>query len=175
MDTMGQLHSWLELLQDPSPPPPTLSPPPAPHLGDVRDLVNAGPLRDVLYTIEAAGKANNHLVARNSPPAVDRQRVEYYVQLGYPQEIVETTIASLGKGAHDNDIMNRLIKRGAVASPNRSAVVPEDAPPAVMMVPVERPVPNSQNLRPIVVDGSNVAMRYAELQQSKHRMCDSQG
>ena len=141
--------------------------------------MNAGPLKDMLSIMEGRAALSNHLISRNSPPPVNRQKVEYYVRLGYPQEIVESTISSMGPAAHDNDIMNRLIKRGAVASPNRSVVIPEEpTPPASVMVApvgaVERPPQNSQNLRPIVVDGSNVAMRYAELQQCCMReMCVS--
>lgn len=186
LETMSQLHSMLELI-DPSPPL-TLSPPPHIFPSEEGDIMNAGLLRAMLSTVE--GKASSsppslhpHLIARNSPQLpVNRKRIDYYMRLGFPQEIVESTIASLGPGAHDNDIMHRLNMRGSVVPP-RSVVIPEDvAPPGVVTTPVggvgegalqgQRPPVDPSNLRPIVVDGSNVAMRYVACgQQCCHGVC----
>jgi hypothetical protein len=174
---MSQLRSMLEVM-DPSPPQ-TLSPPPPRHLMEERDCINAGLLRTMLPTAEGKGAASPpypNLISRNSSQLpvyhvqlpVSREKIEYYVRLGFSQEVVESTIASLGPGAHDNDIMHRLNMRGAVTPPTRPVMIPEEAtPPGPMTVP---PVvcggygeggapPSSHNLRPIVVDGSNVAMR----------------
>lgn len=182
-DTMSQLHSMLDLI-DPSPPP-SLSPPPPP-LGDERDSVNAGLLRAMLSTVERKAAVSPpflppsyhhhhqqypHLIPRNSPEfPLNREKVDYYVQLGFQQEIVESTIASLGPGAHDNDIMHRLNMRGKVIPPPRP--VEEVMTPGMVTTGtgsigdrevLQRRVMDPSNPRPIVVDGSNVAMRYVTM------------
>lgn len=169
LQTVSQLHNMLKLI-DPSPPP-TLSPPPHLPPGDERDSVNAGLLRAMLSTVESRATVPPyqypaHLLPRNSPEVpISRKKVDYYVQLGFQQEIVESTIASLGPGAHDNDIMHRLNMRGTRAQ-SKSAVIlepvtPGQATPPSCGVGEVRRVMDPSNLRPVVVDGSNVAMRYA--------------
>ena len=127
---------------------------------DERDSVNASLLRTV---IDGKGLTTPALLSRTPQVQlpVSREKVQYYVRLGFPQEIVESTIASLGPGAHDNDIMHRLNMRGAVAPPPRPVVITEETtPPGPAPTPVVDGILSSPNLRPIVVDGSNVAMRY---------------
>lgn len=187
--TMSQLRSMLDTIENRhhhhSPvPSPSFSPPPHLQNGE-GDSINAELLRAMLSTIErrTPTSSNHHhhhhhhhpspqFLPRTPELPVFRKRVDYYVQqLGFPQEIVEVTLESLGPGAHDNDILNRLNQRmrGTPVMPLPPAPPPFEEPvtsqvtsPGVAVVDrlqQRRPIDPS-NLRPIVIDGSNVAMRY---------------
>lgn len=142
-------------------------------------------LRAMLSAVERRTPVPNHHhhhhhLPSGSPPFLSRtpelpvlrKRADYYVQqLGFPREIVAVTLESLGPGAHDNDILNRLNQRmkGTPVAPLPPATPPFNEEPATSQV---TPVPggvavmdrqrrnvDTSNLRPIVIDGSNVAMR----------------
>ena len=88
---------------------------------------------------------NNHSLLR--PYSLDtsiHQRINKYVQLGFSVEHVQSVIESLGYSASENDIMSRLIL-GNVTKSNPLVLAP--------------PLPSKEGLRPIVIDGSNVAMK----------------
>lgn len=76
---------------------------------------------------------------------LDTRRINKYVMLGFPVEQVQSVIESLGPHASENDVMSRLI---SVNPSNKSTL-----PPTV----VENL--SKEGLRPIVIDGSNVAMK----------------
>ena len=96
-----------------------------------------------------------------SPSSVQyNKRVTQFVELGYPQDKVETVVKSLGVEASDNDIMARLVSINIVRPVSTggasSSAKPETTPvPATIGVQQQR-----EGLRPIVIDGSNIAMRY---------------
>lgn len=77
-----------------------------------------------------------------TPPNLAQKLVQFE-SLGYPKQAVESVLCSLGGGASDNDIIARLMK---VTSHTQASVS-------------NPPTTNQPGLRPIVVDGSNVAMR----------------
>lgn len=110
------------------------------------------------------------LVSRASTRPSMKRKIEYYVALDFPQDLVEATLESLGLDASDNDILNRLnrLVKGKHASlnmVNTPTVCPPPPPPPSYGEPLTshvtqpRRVMDPSKLRPIVIDGSNVAMR----------------
>lgn len=104
--------------------------------------------------------------------ASDREyqtKMDFALKLGYSGEQVETVLHKLGAAALINDILAELVRlgnkvepevqpcSGAAASMSRPPCVKETVSPEVS---VEDDSPDTfDNLRPIVIDGSNVAMR----------------
>ena len=90
-----------------------------------------------------------------------QKRIEYFVKLGYPQPEVEMVLESLGSDSSDNDVLARLISTKPTppivhvpaSLPSRPAVTDEGSTTQI----------NREGLRPVVIDGSNVAMRLVDL------------
>ncbi len=117
----------------------------------------------------------HHLTPRSSlDPSRDPSKRDYYVKnLRFPPDIVEDTLDSLGPKATDNDIMHRLNQ--LMTGMNISARHAVEEAPALpgghvtshvtshVTAPVEQRkavvIVDPKKLRPIVIDGSNVAMR----------------
>lgn len=87
-----------------------------------------------------------------------QKRTRQFVDLGFPLDKVETVFDSLGEEASDNDIMARLISTHT--SKERQPHVLRIPPKSTSEPAVNTPVSMREGLRPIVIDGSNVAMRY---------------
>lgn len=177
LETNSQLHSMLDLIENLSPSPPLSPPPQQREEGNSVEI-----LHNLLSTSEGkrvVSPAHQYLISRTSPELPrNREKVDYYVQkLGFPQEIVVATIESLGWEAHDNAILNRLNSRmkGSCIPPrpHGQQLGGEEAggTAGISVVGggggggggggegVQRRVLDPSNLRPIVIDGSNVAMR----------------
>lgn len=106
-------------------------------------------------------------------PASEREyqtKMEFALKLGYSGEQVETVLHKLGSAALINDVLAELVRLGNKAEPenqscssstatsiSRSPCVKETVSPEVSVE--EESVDSFDNLRPIVIDGSNVAMR----------------
>lgn len=104
--------------------------------------------------------------------ASDREyqtKMEFALKLGYSGEQVQTVLNKLGAAALINDVLAELVRLGNKVEPesqsssstatsvSRSPCVKETASPEVSLE--EESVDTYDNLRPIVIDGSNVAMR----------------
>lgn len=105
-------------------------------------------------------------------PASDKEyqtKMDFALKLGYSGEQVETVLNKLGAAALINDILAELVKLGnkvepenqpcssTAASTSRPPCVKEPVSPEVSVE--DDSVDTCDNLRPIVIDGSNVAMR----------------
>lgn len=105
-------------------------------------------------------------------PASGREyqsKMEFALKLGYSGEQVEAVLNKLGATALINDVLAELVRLGNKVEPElqpcsstftsvlRSPCVKEVVSPEVSVE--EDPVEVYDNLRPIVIDGSNVAMR----------------
>ena len=96
-------------------------------------------------------------------------KMEFALKLGYSGEQVETVLNKLGATALINDVLAELVRLGnkvehesqpcsnTATSLSRSPCVKESASPEVSVE--DDSVDTFDNLRPIVIDGSNVAMR----------------
>lgn len=104
--------------------------------------------------------------------ASDREyqtKMEFALKLGYSGEQVETVLSKLGAAALINDVLAELVRLGNKVEPenqpcsstatliSRTPCVKETVSPEVSVE--EESVDTFDNLRPIVIDGSNVAMR----------------
>ena len=87
-----------------------------------------------------------------------QKRTRQFVDLGFPLDKVETVFDSLGEEASDNDIMARLILTHT--SKERQPHALRIPPKSTNEPSVNTPISMREGLRPIVIDGSNVAMRY---------------
>lgn len=96
-------------------------------------------------------------------------KMEFALKLGYTGEQVETVLNKLGPAALINDILAELVRLGNKVETDiqpcsttatlipRSHCAKEIVSPEVSVE--DEPVDTFDNLRPIVIDGSNVAMR----------------
>lgn len=96
-------------------------------------------------------------------------KMDFALKLGYSGEQVEAVLNKLGAAALINDILAELVRLGnkadseiqtctnLAAVTSRTPCVKETASPEVSVE--EESVDTYDNLRPIVIDGSNVAMR----------------
>lgn len=96
-------------------------------------------------------------------------KMDFALKLGYSGEQVETVLNKLGAAALINDVLAELVRLGnkvepelppcnsATTSISRPPCVKETVSPEVSME--DESVDTFDNLRPIVIDGSNVAMR----------------
>lgn len=105
--------------------------------------------------------------------ASDREyqsKMDFALKLGYSGEQVETVLNKLGAAALINDVLAELVRLGnkvepevqpcssaAIAAISRSPCTKETVSPEVSVE--DDSVDTFDNLRPIVIDGSNVAMR----------------
>uniref|UniRef100_A0A672HXD3 Zinc finger CCCH-type containing 12A n=1 Tax=Salarias fasciatus TaxID=181472 RepID=A0A672HXD3_SALFA len=106
-------------------------------------------------------------------PATDcRGKVDFALKLGYPEELVLLVLRKLGAGALINDILGELVKLGTRTEteqggrPSRGPPPPpprplRPAPPLPLLSSsLDRLPEDKENLRPVVLDGSNVAMSH---------------
>lgn len=91
-------------------------------------------------------------------------RLEFGLRLGYTEPLVRAALRRLGPSPAQNELLAELIRQASKASAARvsaasaraAGLLAEDDTPALGQVAAQ-PRPR---LRPIVVDGSNVAMRF---------------
>lgn len=115
-------------------------------------------------------EASAALAGRTASDREYQSKMEFALKLGYSGEQVETVLNKLGAAALINDVLAELVRLGnkvepemqpcsgaAVANIARSACAKENPSPEVSVE--EDSMDTFDNLRPIVIDGSNVAMR----------------
>ncbi|XP_073418578.1 endoribonuclease ZC3H12A [Dendrobates tinctorius] len=99
-------------------------------------------------------------------PSEMRMKVDFFRKLGYSSGEIHTTLQNLGVNADINTVLGELVKHRG--NPEKE-VVPEEPSDAVLVPrggsgasPTTSSTEDndSTNLRPIVVDGSNVAMSH---------------
>lgn len=93
-------------------------------------------------------------------------KMEFALKLGYSEEQIQSVLKKLGPESLINDILAELVRLGnkgdSEGQVNLSLLVPRgpsSKESVSLELSLEDEIDNSDNLRPIVIDGSNVAMR----------------
>ncbi|XP_077583580.1 putative ribonuclease ZC3H12C [Stigmatopora nigra] len=104
-----------------------------------------------------------------------RTKVDFALKLGYSEELVLLVLQKLGPSALINDILGELVKLGTKADPveplkgigGSQSPLPSSAyysssssADSCMLLCSSKHLEDKDNLRPVVVDGSNVAMSH---------------
>ena len=113
--------------------------------------------------------------AEEATTAELQMKVDFFRKLGYSSAEIHSVLQKLGVQADTNTVLGELVKHGSVAEREHQAS--PDPCPQLPLVPrgggtpktstVETSPPEEDkegsDLRPVVIDGSNVAMRYMSL------------
>ncbi|KOC65387.1 putative ribonuclease ZC3H12C [Habropoda laboriosa] len=109
-----------------------------------------------------AAEFAEYVTVRESPPAQSpgyTARVEFALKLGYTERLVQTALEKLGPDPEQNELLAELIKLGASCSQKTVDISEEFNVMDTDLVPNENSGCSS-SLRPVVIDGSNVAMSH---------------
>ncbi|XP_046674144.1 endoribonuclease ZC3H12A-like isoform X1 [Homalodisca vitripennis] len=93
------------------------------------------------------------------PPQGYLAKVEFGLKLGYTERHVQAALQKLGPNPGQNDLLAELIKLGAQTPPrlgSGSSVEGVDEADFELLTPAD----DAYRLRPVVIDGSNVAMSH---------------
>ncbi|XP_072300290.1 probable ribonuclease ZC3H12C [Eucyclogobius newberryi] len=93
------------------------------------------------------------------PPADHRSKVDFALKLGYSEEQVRLVLRKLGPGALTNDILGELVKFGTRPEAQAGSSAAPPPSPLSSLCPAQW-TEDKDNLRPVVLDGSNVAMSH---------------
>jgi ribonuclease ZC3H12 len=104
------------------------------------------------------------------PPDVVREyqtKLEFALKLGYSEEQVQLVLNKLGTDALINDILGELVKLGNKSEADQTVSTINSVMRETSSLESQRSespmqevvVDDGENLRPVVIDGSNVAMR----------------
>lgn len=93
-------------------------------------------------------------------------KMDFALKLGYAEEQIQSVLNKLGPESLINDVLAELVRLGnkgdSEGQVNLSLLVPRGPNSREIASPelsLEDEIDNSDNLRPVVIDGSNVAMR----------------
>lgn len=129
-----------------------------------RDVTNTSTSNDIGNHAEVSRTTSDTLAAEYaeyvSPPGY-AARVEFALKLGYTERLVQAALHKLGTNPGQNELLAELIKLGARGPLDQSPSLELSTALDTSAVDKfeETLYPGSGKLRPIVIDGSNVAMR----------------
>ncbi|XP_030066165.1 putative ribonuclease ZC3H12B [Microcaecilia unicolor] len=118
---------------------------------------------------------DHHLKLQDASTNFDKEyqaKMDFAVKLGYASDQIQAVLNKLGADALINDILAELVRLGnkgetegqGIGSGTTGMLVPRGPCPREMASPEvsleDDVVDNTDNLRPIVIDGSNVAMSH---------------
>lgn len=103
-----------------------------------------------------------------------QMKVDFFRKLGYSASEIHSVLQKLGVQADTNTVLGELVKHGSASErEHQSSPEPCPQPPLVprgggtpKAPTLEPSLPEDKegsDLRPVVIDGSNVAMRYVSL------------
>lgn len=102
----------------------------------------------------------------NSSPSY-RQYLEFALKLGYPERLIQTALSRLGGSPTNNELLAELIKLGAQPGSNAcdygldiKNTLSGDFSDEYVTTTTSSTEQDAPQLRPIVIDGSNIAMSH---------------
>ncbi|KAL0173163.1 hypothetical protein M9458_033474, partial [Cirrhinus mrigala] len=95
-------------------------------------------------------------LGQDGPDLRDLQmKVDFFRKLGYSSQEVKAALRKLGLGTDTNAVLGELVRSGAKAVPSSSSDSDDGGGQASTLEDTTEP---ESDLKPIVIDGSNVAM-----------------
>ena len=110
---------------------------------------------EILRMIASDVEKDGHVVPRGADSSLREQAIQYFVSLNFPREKTEAVVNSMEVGAEYDDILRRLNALHVTARPMSNLSM--SRPYTHNGEPI---LSSNATLRPIVIDGSNVAMRF---------------
>lgn len=110
---------------------------------------------DILQMIKSDIEKDGYVLPRCPDSSQREQATQYFVSLNFPREKVEAVVNSMDVGADYDDILRRLNTLNVSSRPVSNLSM--SRPYTYNGEPI---LSSNATLRPIVIDGSNVAMRY---------------
>lgn len=112
----------------------------------------------VLNRIASDIERDGCMLPRSADSAQKEQTIQYFVSLNFPREKTEFIINSMGEEADYDDILRRLNNLCRPPANHNMTKLCMSRPRTFNGEPI---LTSKTTLRPVIIDGSNVAMRYS--------------
>ena len=109
----------------------------------------------LMQRIASEIEKDTSVLARGVDSSHREQKIQYFISLNFPREKIEAVVNSMGPWAEYDDILQRLTTLNVTSSRPLASLQKSRE-----YTDTGEPLLNSNaTLRPVVIDGSNVAMR----------------
>lgn len=125
------------------------------------DFVTMDPVDDLILSLGDVGNdemidTDASVIKENIDPMVQETSEDFAAKLGYSKDLYAQAVKKVGKEAGRNELLNELVKLKNSRKELNEEIPKERVDRRRSSIST---IPVSRQLRPIIVDGSNVAMR----------------